>query len=53
MEEKTIMAHLSRCPLLCRYCLNKMLEELKRDGVKVNYDGIKELYAKEIESWRF
>ena len=29
--------------------LNKMLEELKRNGGKVNYDGIKELYAKEID----
>ena len=27
----------------------KMLEELKRNGGKVNYDGIKELYAKEID----
>ena len=33
--------------------LNGMLDNLKRNGVKVNYDGIKELYAKEIESWRF
>lgn len=30
--------------------LNKMLDELKRKGVKVNYDGIKERYAKEIKS---
>ena len=29
--------------------LNKMLEELKRNGGKVNYDGIKELYAKEVD----
>ena len=29
--------------------LNRMLEELKRNGVKVNYDGIKELYAKIID----
>ena len=30
--------------------LNKMLDELKRKGMKVNYDGIKERYAKEIKS---
>lgn len=29
--------------------LNRMLEELKRNGGKVNYDGIKELYAKEVD----
>lgn len=33
--------------------LNKMLEELERNGKRINYDGIKELYAKEIEPWRF
>ena len=33
--------------------LNRMLEELERSGKEVNYDGIKELYANEIESWRF
>ena len=33
--------------------LNRMLEEMKQNGERINYDGIKELYAKEIESWRF
>lgn len=30
-----------------------MLEELKQNGELINYDGIKELYAKEIKLWRF
>ena len=33
--------------------LNRMLEEMKQNGEHLNYDGIKELYAKEIESWHF
>ena len=33
--------------------LNRMLEEMERGGKEVNYDGIKELYANESESWRF
>ena len=33
--------------------LNKMLDDLKCSGKEVNYDGTKELYAKETESWHF
>ena len=33
--------------------LNKRLKDLERSGKEVNYDGIKELYANDTESWRF
>ena len=58
-KEKECQDEHPNCRGTCPACelhllgLNKMLEELKRKGMKVNYDGIKELYAKEIESWRF
>ncbi len=30
-----------------------MLEEWEQNGKRIKYDRIKELNAKEIESWRF
>lgn len=57
-EEECQNEH-SGCRGTCPVCelhilgLNRMLEEMKQNGEHINYDGIKELYAKESESWRF